>query len=69
MAKKKSFEELVQLKQNGEIGWLEFVNMGDSAEDYARWCEEHSTMPSEDSAELFVEMTEERLFENIDDLL
>ena len=66
---KKTFEELVQLKQDKKIGWLDFVRLGDNAEEFARWCEDHGTEPSEESAELFVDMTEERLYEKDDDLL
>ena len=42
---KKTFEELVQLKQDKKIGWLDFVRLGDNAEEYARWCEDHGTEP------------------------
>ena len=38
---KKTYEELVQLKQDGKIGWLEFLQLGDDAEDFRNWCEEH----------------------------
>ncbi|MBQ6204037.1 MAG: hypothetical protein IJK46_08085 [Prevotella sp.] len=55
---KKSYEELVQLKQEGKIGWLEFVQQGDDAEDFKNWCEEHGEQQSEENAELFVEMKE-----------
>lgn len=66
---RKTFEELVQLKQDNKIGWLEFIRQGDHADDYAQWCEEHGVEPSDENAELFVEMTEERLYEDFDDLL
>jgi len=66
---KKTFENLVELKQNGKIGWLEFVRQGVDADSYAQWCDEHGVEPSEDSAELFVEMTEERLFDNTVELI
>ena len=55
---KKSYEELVQLKQEGKIGWLEFVQLGVDAEDFKNWCEEHGEQQSEENAELFVEMKE-----------
>ena len=55
---KKFYEELVQLKQEGKIGWLEFVQQGDDAEDFKNWCEEHGEQQSEENAELFVEMKE-----------
>ena len=60
---RKSYEELVQLKQDGEIGWLEFVQLGESAKDFAQWCREHNVEQTEEYAELYVEQTEERLWE------
>ena len=60
---RKSYEELVQLKQEEKIGWLEFVQLGDSAKDFAVWCEEHNVEQTEEYAALFVEQTEERLWE------
>ena len=51
-------EELVQLLQEGRIGHLQFVMNGDNAQDYLRWCEEHGTDPSDDSAEFYIEQTE-----------
>ena len=48
---RKSYEELVQLKQEGRIGWLEFVRQGDSAEDFAQWCKEHNVEQTEEYAE------------------
>ena len=43
---KKTYDELVQLKQDGRIGWLEFVQLGDDAEDFFNWCEEHNEQPT-----------------------
>ena len=60
---RKSYEELVQLKQNGEIGWLEFVQLGESEEDFAEWCRSHNVRQTEEYAELYVEQIEERLWE------
>ena len=60
---RKSYEELVQLKQEGRIGWLEFVRQGDGAEDFALWCLDHDAEQTEELAELYVEQTEERLWE------
>lgn len=51
-------EELVLLLQEGRIGHLQFVMQGDSANDYLRWCREHGTDPSDDSAEFFLEQTD-----------
>ena len=55
---KKTYEELVQLKQDGKIGWLEFLQLGDDAEDFKNWCDEHGEQQSEENAELFIEMQE-----------
>lgn len=44
-----SFEELVQLKQDRRIGWLQFTLEGEHAEDFMQWCKEHNTHPSEDT--------------------
>ena len=55
-----SYDELVQMKQDGKIGWLDFVMKGDDAEEYKQWCENHGEEPSEANAELFVEMSDER---------
>ena len=55
---KKTYDELVQLKQDGRIGWLEFVQLGEDAEDFFNWCEEHNEQPTEANAELFMEMKE-----------
>ena len=55
-----SYDELVQMKQDGKIGWLDFVMKGNDAEEYKQWCENHGEEPSEANAELFVEMSDER---------
>ena len=55
-----SYDELVQMKQDGKIGWLDFVMKGDDAEEYKLWCENHGEEPTEANAELFVEMSDER---------
>ena len=55
-----SYDELVQMKQDGKIGWLDFVMKGDDAEEYKQWCKNHGEEPSEANAELFVEMSDER---------
>ncbi len=61
MEQKINFDELVQMKQDGKIGWLELVLKGDDAEEYELWCQDHGEKPTEDNAELFVEMTDERV--------
>ena len=54
-----SYDELVQMKQDGKIGWLEFVQKGDNAEEYEQWCQDHGEKPTEANAELFVEMADQ----------
>ena len=65
---KRTYEELVQLRQDGKIGWKQFVLEGDDAEGYRQWCEDHGMEPTDDNAELYVEMTDERMFENQEEL-
>ena len=65
---KRTYEELVQLRQDGRIGWKQFVLEGDDAEGYKQWCEDHGMEPTDDNAELYVEMTDERMFENQEEL-
>lgn len=65
---KRTYEELAQLRQDGRIGWKQFVLEGDDAEDYKQWCEDHGMEPTDDNAELYVEMTDERMFENQEEL-
>jgi hypothetical protein len=63
MEQKINFDELVQMKQDGKIGWLDFVLKGDDAEEYKQWCQDHGEEPTEDNAELFVEMTDAKAME------
>ena len=65
---KKTYEELAQLKQDGKIGWKQFVLEGDDAEGYKQWCENHGMEPTDENAELYAEMTDERMFENQEEL-
>ena len=65
---KRTYEELVQLKQVGKIGWKQFVLEGDDAQSYIQWCEDHGVEQTDDNAELYVEMTDERMFENQEEL-
>ena len=51
-------EELVELLQEGKIGYLRFVMDGDSADEYLEWCRSHGTAPSDESAEFYVEQTD-----------
>ena len=50
MEQNKSYDELVQMKQDG-------------AEEYKQWCQDHGEEPTEDNAELFVEMTDAKAME------
>ena len=48
-------EELVELLQEGKIGYLRFVLEGESEQE---WCRAHGTDPSDESAEFYVEQTD-----------
>ncbi len=63
MEQNKSYDELVQMKQDGKIGWLDFVMKGDDADEYKQWCQDHGEEPTEENAELFVEMTDAKTIE------
>ena len=58
-----NYNELVQMKQDGKIGWLDFLLKGDNAVDYMQWCQNHGEEPTEANAELYVEMTDEKALE------
>jgi hypothetical protein len=51
------------MKQDGKIGWLDFLLKGDDAEEYKQWCQDHDEEPTEENAELFVEMTDAKALE------
>jgi hypothetical protein len=63
MSKKYSYDELVVLKQEGKISWLEFVKRSEQAQDYLQWCKDHSVEPTDDNAELYLEMTDTTLMD------
>lgn len=52
------YDELVQLLQDGKIGFLRFMLESGSAQDYLEWCELHGIDPSEESAEFYYDETE-----------
>lgn len=58
MSKAMRHEELVELLQEGKIGFLRFVMEGENAQDYLDWCRAHGTDPSDESAEFYVEQTD-----------
>ena len=59
MEQNMNYNELVQMKQDGKIGWLDFLLKGDDADDYKQWCQD----PTEANAELYVEMTDAKAME------
>ena len=54
----KTYEELVELLQDGKIGPLHFVLQGENAQDFLDWCRSHGTDPTDESAEFYIEQTE-----------
>ena len=57
-----TLEELVQLKESGEIGWREFIRRQPEMEDdYYHWCVENDLDMNEDTAEAFMTLTEEHV--------
>ncbi len=65
MAHQKYYPEevLVEKIQNGQYGWLDYVNhfSAEWQEEYARYCEEKGLMVGNDSAEAFVRYKDEQL--------
>lgn len=59
-----NYDELVQLKQEGKISWLQFVNLSNEQEDFAEWCEKHKFSQTNETAQLFLDALEENLFNN-----
>ena len=57
------YEELVELLQEGKIGYLRFVLEGENAQDFLDWCRTHGTDPSGESAEFYVEQTDINLMD------
>ena len=60
----KSFEELEQLKQEGRIGWVEFLLQSEYGESYKIWLNDRGAEADEDNAELFLEQTDASFFDN-----
>ena len=65
MAQQKYYPEevLVEKMQNGQYGWLDYVNhfSAEWQEEYARYCEEKGLLVGDDSAEAFVRSKDEQL--------
>lgn len=62
----KSFEELELLKQEGRIGWVEYLKQSEYGDSYRQWLEDRGVEPDEDNAELFLEQTDATFLENQD---
>ena len=58
MATKMNHEELVELLQEGKIGYLRFVMEGENEQGYLEWCRTHGTDPSDESADFYIEQTD-----------
>ena len=58
MSAKMNHEELVELLQDGKIGYLRFVMDGENSQDYLHWCQKHGTDPTDESAEFYVGQTD-----------
>lgn len=54
---------MVELLQEGKIGYLRFVLEGENAQDFLDWCRTHGTDPSDESAEFYVEQTDINLMD------
>ena len=54
----KTYEELVELLQDGKIGHLHFVLQGENAQEFLDWCRSHGTDPTDESAAFYIEQTE-----------
>lgn len=58
MNKKMKHEELVELLQEGKIGYLRFVLESENEQGYLEWCRTHGTDHSDESAEFYIEQTD-----------
>ena len=57
-----TYEELIQLKEEGKIGWREFIRQQPEMEnDYYHWCVENDLDMNEDTAEKFVTLIEKHV--------
>ena len=58
-----TIEELIQLKQDGKIGWCELALRSDHGKSYLQWCDDHGIEPDDNNAELYLEETESRIYD------
>ena len=57
-----TYKELIQLKEQGEIGWREFIRRQPEMEnDYYDWCVDNDLDMNEETAEAFMTLTEEHV--------
>jgi hypothetical protein len=63
----KTIEDLYQMKQNGKIGFAELVLLSEHAPVYLQWCDDHGIEPDDLNAELFLDQTENRIYDDGDD--
>ena len=67
MVKEKFYAEdvLIEKVQNGEFGWLDYVNhfSKEWKDEYAHYCRTRGITISDESAELFIEWKQNRLEE------
>ena len=62
-----TIEELIQLKQEGKIGWCEFALRSEHGKAYLQWCDDHGIEPDDNNAELYLEETESRIYDGGND--
>lgn len=62
----KSFEELDKLKQEGRIGWMEYLQQSEYQESYKQWLEDRGAVADEENAEFFLEQTDASFLESQD---
>lgn len=55
---KLSYDECVQLLQDGKIDYLQFVMNSTDADDFLAWCNDLGIEPLPETAERYLEMTE-----------
>ena len=56
-----NYDDLVQLKQSGQIGWNEFVLRSHDQQEYRVWLFLRKLKESDDNAERFLKEREERM--------
>lgn len=57
------YEKLVEMLQDGRIGYLDFVMGTDDREPFLQWCDDHGVEPSDDYAELYIAQTEAQVMD------